>query len=837
MDNTLTTQRGLLARPLAGLFVLLCCVYLLTYSGYIETGDTLFLFNGVSSLVRYGDWGQDLTAFEKIPTATTIMPGGALPIQRLRDDPLSVLISTPLYWLAAQIPGIGLVHTVWLLNVVATAAAGCVLYVYALTLGYEARVGLLAALLFGLATAVWPYSKTFFQESLTLLITLTLALALERWRRSGYRQWLLLLLSAGLLLALYYSKWTAVIALPGLLLLAVPTLIKKETRAGRFVAYGELALLAGLALVVFLLAYSGLARYLPIDWFNTRFTFVTIHSSYTQVALQSYLFSIGASIWGTSPVLLLALPGAALLMRRRQSRYVWALLGVLLAYALGYALLRGMHWFSGLAWPPRFLVPTIGVLMLSTLPVLDIVCHPRAWTRRVYVPLAGAVLLLAAYGLWIQLSAVSFRTTLYPTLLPPDTGIAWGGGMNSLAYLRWVLLPSQWGHAALDFAWARTEQPVWLLLFGVLGTAAALWLARQARRGDEENADGGNGDGRNAVPTGAGTRFFASVMRCCVPGAAALLLALLLCTYAGLRLIYNDPEYYAFVPALFEMLPLAETETQPGDVVLVTSRDYVRFLLNYSATTRWRGIGIPYLPGERYTPNGAPLVSLSNPANPTTDELRALLPAQTPWLIEQLAATRARLWLWAEFGPDMPWTVRPLERYLTRLYYPLRELRTAPAVRLLEYALTPAPTVPEISTNFMYGEQIALAGFSLARGDRYMAGDTLLLSLYWQARSTPQADVTVALFLANAAGGVVAQGTDSAPEGGFARSSLWQRGMMTQDNRALRIPPGTPAGEYRLWLTLYRFDAAYNPLRLAVRGGDTREEGIAVLPVTIRVEG
>src|SRR5690606_38425013 len=125
---------------------------------------------------------------------------GYTPLPDVGAEPLQILLAAPLYWLISHIPGVGLIHGVYLFNVLVSAAAGCVLYLYARTLGYAARVGVLAALLLAMGSIVWPYSKTFFQEPLALLLLLSAALLLEKWRASGYRAfgWLLLSLIAAL---------------------------------------------------------------------------------------------------------------------------------------------------------------------------------------------------------------------------------------------------------------------------------------------------------------------------------------------------------------------------------------------------------------------------------------------------------------------------------------------------------------------------------------------------------------------------------------------------------------------------------------------------------------
>src|SRR5690606_1311905 len=119
-------------------------------------------------------------------------------------------------------------------------------------------------------------------------------------------------------------------------------------------------------------------------------------------ALQSYLLSIGASFWATSPVILLALPGVWLLHRRRQYRYLIVAVLVILLFALVYALRQGPDWFGGLSWPPRFLLPVIAFPLLCALPAIDAAAH-----RPLRSPALIGFGLLFALSVWMQFTGVS----------------------------------------------------------------------------------------------------------------------------------------------------------------------------------------------------------------------------------------------------------------------------------------------------------------------------------------------------------------------------------------------------------------------------------------------
>ena len=100
--------------------------------------------------------------------------------------------------------------------------------------------------------------------------------------------------------------------------------------------------------------------------------FISVNTTYVQTALHSYLFSIGGSLWGTSPVLLAGFVGVGmLLLQQHRYRLVFSVTTLIVGYAAGHAFLSDMHWFGGLSLPPRFLVATIPFAMILVLPVIE----------------------------------------------------------------------------------------------------------------------------------------------------------------------------------------------------------------------------------------------------------------------------------------------------------------------------------------------------------------------------------------------------------------------------------------------------------------------------------
>ncbi len=192
---------------------LLYLIYLLTFSGAIQSDDELILIDTVESVAVRGSILLNQTAHLRPVQPSDVEPG----------QPLAAL---PLFWIAYRIPWISNLHAVLLLNLIVTALTAAIVILYALHLGYSERTALIAALLFGLTTIAWPYTQTFFREPLAGLSAFASAFVLHRWRdrlatekrrRAG-------LLIGGIALATLsvLTKESGLLMLPFLALIAFP---------------------------------------------------------------------------------------------------------------------------------------------------------------------------------------------------------------------------------------------------------------------------------------------------------------------------------------------------------------------------------------------------------------------------------------------------------------------------------------------------------------------------------------------------------------------------------------------------------------------------------------
>ena len=788
------------ARVFTLLVIIVMAGYLLTYRGRIESGDTLRAMDALTSLSRFGDTLMDESTWFKPPLR--IRADLEWPLSEFDvEERLQLRLALPLLKLAETLPDIGNIHAVWLFNIIVTSLSVGVIYLMLRSLEFGGEAALLVALSAAFSTNLWAYSQTFFREPLVGLFLMAALFLIQVARR--YPPPIHALgVAAGLFcfgLAVL-TKSSALFAAPAILVFALPVFSPRNSRAAR-----KLSAIV-LTLVIVLLAALMLAEPLASS-LRGLLPESDPANDYLAYALRVYLLSPGGSLWGTSPLLLLSIAGAIMLLRQGQLRLIWTIVLLAAGYAVMHALTTGAHWFGGLSWPPRFLTPVIPVAALAAAPVAHKVVNGRnKWLWLIWI-------LPLLYGMWIQFSAVSLGLEHYGESLPAESMALseWAPGLTEPRYFRWVVLPGRWADLGIDFLWIRSGQAWWLISFGALGIPCAFVLLRIWRSPRSRP--------RHLAP--------------------ALTLLMLPLLYLNLRAAYaRDTATRSQQPALHEALATL-VENQSGDVLLLPDNLYGEFILNHLDSNDIRPIVLPASPAQAASDKQPALLESSNPSDWfDVASFRAL---------HHLAGGRDRVFLLAHTSPFMTWSFRPYERYLAQRYYPLGEIELShpdDAARLLEYSTrhnAPNPMtlyLGEITTDLVYGEEIWLRGLVLPGGDRYAPGDTLELSLLWQALKAPSNDYTVAWFVVDSSSGApVAQGRDSKPQAGFSPTTSWNAGAPVWDNRALRLPEVLAAREYLLWVLLYRYDHASGEIvRLPVTGSNVTENGsVGVLPLPIVV--
>jgi uncharacterized membrane protein len=137
-------------------------------------------------------------------------------------------------------------------------------------------------------------------------------------------------------------------------------------------------------------------------------------------------------------------------------------------------------------------------------------------------------------------------------------------------------------------------------------------------------------------------------------------------------------------------------------------------------------------------------------------------------------------------------------------------------------------TVPEIEhpMEATLGDQVRFLGYDLSPPP-YRRGETLHLTLYWQAMTRMEESYTVFVHLLNK-DGIMGGQWDSLPGGGLLPTTNWLEGEVIADEYEVPIKAGAPPGEYAIEIGMYE---ASTGERLEVRGeGGDMEGNRIVLP-------
>ena len=181
--------------------------------------------------------------------------------------------------------------------------------------------------------------------------------------------------------------------------------------------------------------------------------------------------------------------------------------------------------------------------------------------------------------------------------------------------------------------------------------------------------------------------------------------------------------------------------------------------------------------------------------------LRGLHPT-THWVVGEVVRDPHRLTL----PPDIPPGRYRLEAGVyspaTKEILPAvgsgEESVTLDYIRVIREEEEPGPRYP-LEANL--GDKVALLGYDLEVKEA-RPGDTLHLTLHWQAQREVDEDYTVFVHLIDEEGTIWGQ-KDGWPDGGFYPTSFWDLGEVVRDQYDLVIDPQAVPGLYRFEVGLY----------------------------------
>ncbi len=295
---------------------------------------------------------------------------------------------------------------------------------------------------------------------------------------------------------------------------------------------------------------------------------------------------------------------------------------------------------------------------------------------------------------------------------------------------------------------------------------------------------------------------------------ALLLLAVLLYfNFVAFSNYLTDP-VYAKAPPWRLYHDYVKKNARPGDLML----------------TNFPEAAISY-----YSPDGLPF----NTIPVERDRSTAFRLKET----EKIASAYQRIWFlpmlqqgFDEQGDVLTWLDRHADR-VNQIFFPGYNVNL--------YVTPPTIEANLVAQRVTFAHKVNLRGYQifdkkgvarLSGADKPMLtlkpGDTLPLSLYWQADGPTPLPYTVFTHLV-AADGFVQTSQDNQPVGGSYPTTAWSPGEKITDKYTLTLPAGLAAGDYRLRVGWYRSDTQE---RVAVidkgePGGDE-----VILAVIIRVD-
>lgn len=365
-------------------------------------------------------------------------------------------------------------------NAFATALGVVLVFRILRRLSYRERVAATGALIYAVGTMAWPYAKFDFSEPIvtTLLLgSVWLLLVFDSTQRQRY------VLLAGLVaFAAVLTKYVSVIAVPlllaGLVVHAKPgSTWRQAVRASvrpvlvflaPFLGVLLPGLVAAATLFDFRLLYvheliGGLQR----GWLELPFG----------LGLGGLITSWGKGVLWYNPILLVTLPVLPWFVRRHGWRSL-VFVAIPVAYALLYS--RKQVWYGGNAWGPRYLVPTLPLLVIVGAPLFE-----RAIERaRSWIPgTALAVVILISAS--VQFMGVAKDFISYLDLFQqqvagavPHNGAVYGGA----DYQPWSSIQPEGDFAAVLYAYQFSPllAHAWLLradAVNLLAPDRTDWLA------------------------------------------------------------------------------------------------------------------------------------------------------------------------------------------------------------------------------------------------------------------------------------------------------------------------------------------------------------------------
>jgi hypothetical protein len=376
-----------------------------------------------------------------------------------------------------------------------SAVAAIVLFGLLLLFGLSRPWAASVTLAYALGTLAWPYATLLYGHQLVAALHLIAFAMLVSMRRGAAEvtPWRLAVVGAflGLGVAVEYSA--VLMGLP-LVIYALAVLRPRSTLAWSVLG----ALVPVAALLLYHDAAAGGPFTLPYD-FSTQ---VQRHGGWFMgvarpdfAVLRSLTVSERRGLFVSAPWLVVAVPGIALLFRRRASRAealtcAAALLGTL------WLNISLVDWDGGRTLGPRYLVPALPFLAIGAAGIVIWVAdRPQRWLRRGAAALFGA---LVAISMFLMLAGTAVQPEVPESEARPFAGYVLPRFLDGRLGENTQSIDNRFeDYGADEEAWNLGDQlgltgKATLVPLGIVVAGAALWLI-VLLRGGEPGPDQGPG--------------------------------------------------------------------------------------------------------------------------------------------------------------------------------------------------------------------------------------------------------------------------------------------------------------------------------------------------------
>ena len=380
-----------------GVFLILLCIYLLSFNGVSSTDDEqlyIALTGGLASGKGYS--GLPLLGNDRLQGNN-----GSV-------EPFHSLVGIPLFLLAQSL-NLGSAQVLFVLPAIYTALTAMLIYLIVLRRGYHNRTALFSSIIFGLGTIAFPYARMNFREPLAALLIMLAIFLLEtgRSKKGANAEKVVFLFLAMISLGFAsLTKITTIVVLPVIItyyFMMQKWHFQKWNSRERWLGIASSGFIVISVYLIFRrLPAESISRFTLRFADYIRYTLPRLPHTYFWRAIAAQLFSTGKGLFVYSPILILALASPFYSKGKK-----WILgLAALCVLAATQALIYDEDWW-GITWGTRALLPVIPLVMLSAVPAMDHLLKDNRRTRSLFV------LVLAVLSFLIQAGSLFASDPVY----------------------------------------------------------------------------------------------------------------------------------------------------------------------------------------------------------------------------------------------------------------------------------------------------------------------------------------------------------------------------------------------------------------------------------------